>query len=63
MFIQMSLFLEPDHRAGRCSPDPGGPAGSGAGLQQDPGSRASSLSVEMRNEKGPGRDQTHEPTL
>lgn len=53
----------PHRRAGWCAPDLGVPGGSGADLRQDPGSKASSLSGEMRSEQGPMHGQTHGPAL
>lgn len=51
------------HKAGWCALDLGAPGGSGGGLQQDPGSMASSLSGGMRSGIGPVNGQTHGPVL
>lgn len=51
------------HRAGWCAPGLELPDCSVEGLQQDPGSMASSLSGEMRSEQGPEHGQTHGAAL
>lgn len=50
-------------RAGWCAPDLGVPGCTVGGLQQDPGSTASSLSGGMRSERGRVHGQTHGPAL